>query len=180
MSETPSKKYYHKDRNVRVSEYLEFENLDTKDEEKHNCCAIESKIEKVVYGPIVAHFETIDLHILNESSLLLKYHLIDKHRKSHTHTDWKNHQTDKGETPLNLGIEIRSEREELNSSNNSCIVKQCTHIRLIKDVSNGECTLNGPQIVVSGVALGIVNSDLSNSVVTVILPVLKVIQLHVI
>ena len=45
-------------------------------------------VEKVIHAPVIEHLQSIDLHHLNQSLVLLDNDLAQEYWHSHTQTDW--------------------------------------------------------------------------------------------
>ena len=83
LSHSPPVKYHKQYPEVSASKQIELKDEPSKEKEDKHDNLIVQEVEEVIYYPVVAHLEPVDLHCLNQSLLLLSYNSQQENRIAH-------------------------------------------------------------------------------------------------
>ena len=142
--------------------------------------AINSKVKSKVDRPVVVHFQSVDFHGFDQLLFFFNNDGVNHNWQQETQSEWVNQESDNVDQTVDFEVEIGLERHKLNSTLNECVWELFTDVSLVGNVSNVDLPLNGEAHVFSHglLAVWVVHTDLSDSVVSMILQISVVVHLE--
>ena len=132
LCEPPPEEYGEQDSEAGFLENLYVEYLHAAEHEEESGDEVEDEVEHVVDLPVLAHLHAVDLHVLNQTRLLLQHDLVQEHRQTHAHAKREDHETDHWDALLDVRLEVRLERVKIHTAYHSRVVEQLSHVSLIE------------------------------------------------